>query len=232
MQKARGATTRQAKGWQNKPKGPKLKYGFIFTHSTGTRFVLCLRKGFYLWKRAFSKILRSAEWSKDASRYSKTRKMMKNCEQKNNNKCSVKQQINNVNSGKWKVIQIYQLSCNLQDVHREHCIQIAIATFMERVCVLVLLAISDFIVARATRAKHNKMCCSAIMLLFVTRTQENKGQLGLLCTKERIRLNRYCNNSCFNFPLGKSRYQRHTSTNPKTSASQFALYTCFQPGWQ
>lgn len=43
------------------------------------------------------------------------------------------------------------------------------------VCVLVLLAISDLIVARATRAKHNKMCCSAIMLLFVTRTQENKG---------------------------------------------------------
>lgn len=37
----------------------------FFSHAH-TRFVLCLRKGIYLWKRAISKTLRSAEWLKGA----------------------------------------------------------------------------------------------------------------------------------------------------------------------
>lgn len=40
----------------------------FFSHDH-TRFVLCLRKGIYLWKRAISKTLRSAEWLKSAAWY-------------------------------------------------------------------------------------------------------------------------------------------------------------------
>lgn len=42
----------------------------FFSHAH-TRFVLCLRKGIYLWKRAISKTLRSAEWLKGAEWYNK-----------------------------------------------------------------------------------------------------------------------------------------------------------------
>lgn len=38
----------------------------LFFSHVHTRFVLCLRKGIYLWKRAISKTLRSAEWLKSA----------------------------------------------------------------------------------------------------------------------------------------------------------------------
>lgn len=58
----------------------------FFSHAH-TRFVLCLRKGIYLWKRAISKTLRSAEWLKGAAWYSQ--KNLKNCrfqEQKENEK--------------------------------------------------------------------------------------------------------------------------------------------------
>lgn len=48
----------------------------FFSHAH-TRFVLCLRKGIYLWKRAISKTLRSAEWLKGAAWYSQ--KNLKNC---------------------------------------------------------------------------------------------------------------------------------------------------------
>lgn len=43
----------------------------LFFSPVHTRFVLCLRKGIYLWKRAISKTLRSAEWLKGASRCNK-----------------------------------------------------------------------------------------------------------------------------------------------------------------
>lgn len=49
----------------------------FFSHAH-TRFVLCLRKGIYLWKRAISKTLRSAEWLKGAPAWYK-QKNMKNC---------------------------------------------------------------------------------------------------------------------------------------------------------
>lgn len=43
----------------------------LFFSHVHTRFVLCLRKGIYLWKRAISKTLRSAEWLKGAMWYNK-----------------------------------------------------------------------------------------------------------------------------------------------------------------
>lgn len=50
----------------------------LFFSHVHTRFVLCLRKGIYLWKRAISKTLRSAEWLKGAPRGTdkKIRKML------------------------------------------------------------------------------------------------------------------------------------------------------------
>lgn len=49
----------------------------LFFSHVHTRFVLCLRKGIYLWKRAISKTLRSAEWLKGAAWYKQ--KNLKNC---------------------------------------------------------------------------------------------------------------------------------------------------------
>lgn len=61
-------------GWYRaKRRFPPLKIihtqrSLFFSH-VHTRFVLCLRKGIYLWKRAISKTLRSAEWLKGAAWY-------------------------------------------------------------------------------------------------------------------------------------------------------------------
>lgn len=145
MQKIRGTmhekgSSRVVKnGKQTTTQKSKLKYGFIFTHSTGTRFVLCLRKGFYLWKRAFSKILRSAEWSKDASRYSKTKqqqqkrwKIVYSRKETNVSETKKKNKINNINSGKqnkYRFIRAYICNTYTERVQFEKRKSIAISTF-------------------------------------------------------------------------------------------------------
>lgn len=80
----------------------------FFSHAH-TRFVLCLRKGIYLWKRAISKTLRSAEWLKGAKWYNK--KIRKKTTTENlsflTNKCNCLQMV---------VCFLFLLKLNLQQV--------------------------------------------------------------------------------------------------------------------